>query len=86
MVHTGFIKFKKLLNILFLKHIFFLHSIAKAELPRQFSEGSDLSERSKLQRQKAQSRKTFKLRKTRKDQRKLKTTCEPLGKNRALKR
>jgi hypothetical protein len=51
---------------------------AKAELPRQFSEGSDLSERSKLQRQKAQSRKTFKLRKTRKDQRKLKTTCEPL--------
>ena len=66
---------------------FLFHFIAKAEMPpRQFSEGSDLSERSKLQRQKAQSRKTFKLRKTRKDQRKLKTTCEPLGKNHALKK
>ena len=78
-------KIKEIIEFYIFK-TFFSNSIAKGEMPRQFSEGSDLSERSKLQRQKAQSRKTFKLRKTRKDQRKLKNTCEPLGKNHALKK
>jgi len=51
-----------------------------SETSRQCSDGgggSEMSERSKLQRHKAQSRKTFKFRMTRKEMRKLKTTSEP---------